>query len=112
MTAETHDDHGAGQPVALGSTDGLGPLPEPDVTALCDYFDAAGKRHSLAYSIDAVRSMLAAERERCLGWCRQVMEHHNTRKAAADEVEQAFFDGEACGAEDCIEAIQRGGDWP
>lgn len=57
----TADDAGQG-PVL---SEGLGALPEPGVTTLCDYIDAAGQRHSLAYSVDAVRAMLAAERERC-----------------------------------------------
>lgn len=39
----------------------FGPLPDPDVEALCDYVDAAGKLHSAAYSVDAVRAILSAE---------------------------------------------------
>lgn len=46
-------------PSEAGSNEGLGALPEPDVTTLSDYFDASGERHSLAYSIDAVRKLLA-----------------------------------------------------
>lgn len=50
-------------PSEVGSNEeGLGALPEPDVTTLSDYFDASGQRHSMAYSIDAVRKLLAVER--------------------------------------------------
>jgi len=50
-------------------SDNLPPLPEPDVTTDCDYLDASGARHSLAFSADLIRSYaaaaVAAERERC-----------------------------------------------
>jgi hypothetical protein len=53
------------------------PLPEPDVTTLCDYYDATGQRNGLAYSVDAVRiygdaraaAAVAAERERAAQMC-------------------------------------------
>lgn len=48
--------------------DKFGPLPEPDVVALSDYFDAAGQKHSLAYTADQMHAYaaqaVAAERER------------------------------------------------
>lgn len=54
-----------------------------------------------------------AERERCIAMCRVVMEHHQAQPDCAPEDEEPTFrDGEACGAEDCIEAIQGPGDWP
>lgn len=53
-----------------------GPLPDPDVTTLSDYFDAQWKRHGMAYSVDAVRAMLAAERER---WTESVLGQHSLR---------------------------------
>jgi hypothetical protein len=60
--------------VGPGRNEGLGPLPEPDVTALCDYFDASGQRHSMAYGVDAVSAMLAAERERCAKLCEALVD--------------------------------------
>lgn len=38
----------------------LPPLPEPDVTALSDYFLADGSRHGLAFTHDQMRAYAAA----------------------------------------------------
>jgi hypothetical protein len=68
------------------------------------------------YTESQVRAYAAArveeERDRCLEWCRKVQAHHQGKPKNADELEQAFVDSEACGAEDCIEAICAEGDWP
>lgn len=72
--AEMTDD---ATPSEVGSNEeGLGALPEPDVTTLSDYFDASGQRHSMAYSIDAVRKLLAVERERCAKLCEEIGDGH------------------------------------
>ena len=64
------------------------------------------------YIAALIAKCVAAERERVLGWCAKVQAHHQTKSKNDDDVEQAFVDGEACGAEDCIEAIRADGVWP
>ena len=56
------------------------------------------------------RNLRASERELCISWCRLVMKHHEAQRDRAPENEEPNFrDGEVCGAEDCIEAIE--GKW-
>lgn len=43
----------------FSSSVGLGPLPEPDVTALSDYFLSDGSRQSLAYTADQLEAYAA-----------------------------------------------------
>lgn len=61
-----------------------------------------------------VERKMAAERERCIAWCRKVQALHKAYPgcSTSDDDEPNFHDGEACGAEDCVEAIQREGRWP
>jgi len=62
----------------------------------------------------------AAERDRCEARCRVVMDYHSAKADREREVDAAdrsivedisFREGEACGAEDCIEAIHDD-EWP
>ena len=50
-----------------------------------------------------------AERERCVTICKAIMLYHGgMAETATDNEERAFREGESCGAEDCIEAIENG----
>ncbi len=82
----------AGGKSALG--EGLGLLPEGDVTTLSDYFDTDGSRQSLAYSGDQVRALLAAERERCAKKClRPAGWLNDQQQILADEIRAAILSG-------------------
>lgn len=65
MTTDLHADSGADKPVALGSTDGLGPLPEPQPRPGPDRLCGYSAQQMRAYAAEQV----AAERER---WMRAV----------------------------------------
>lgn len=63
------DDEGS-KPGEVRSSAQLGPLPEPEVTALSDYFLSDGSQQSLAFTHDQMRAharaAVAAERERII----------------------------------------------
>lgn len=81
---------------------------------MAEYSDGAYADHGSArdqlerFAADVI----AMANAQCAEWCAKVQAHHSAKDENADEVEQAFVDGEACGAEDCVEAINSHGAWP
>jgi hypothetical protein len=73
MTTESRKNQGADKPVALGSTDGLGPLPEPLNLSSVPRLIVLGHtpEQMRAYAVQE----RAAERERIFGHIRSAMEH-------------------------------------
>lgn len=57
------------------------------------------------------RACIAAERERCAQICEKVQNYHEDASSSIDDADELVFrEGEACGAEDCAEALRLGGD--
>lgn len=73
----------------------------------------SGGRCNFQAAADELAELVrAAERERCAKVCDRVQIYHAQRAVAEDDEEYADFqEAEACGAEDCAEAIRMGERW-
>jgi hypothetical protein len=66
--------------------------------------------YELSQKMRILDTAATQERLRCLSKCRMVMDYHSDKsEQESDDESKNFREGEACGAEDCIEAIE--GKW-
>ena len=99
MSTDIPESHNAGQPLGLGSSEGLGPLP-PGNEPWCFAYTSANMKE---YALAEVRRAVSAERERCAKVCEAEHVGRDLYDEELDDSDLAYNNA----VRDCAAAVRR-----